>query len=214
MENKGESDHFLEVLENSKILEILEIHQCKYPFRNDPFFRPRLLSWFPKCECTIISTFTAWNRTRNCTLTPPDLTIGKNTMLTLRFFLTLRNHPPPKKLMWSKNRTGENRTGEPRPSTRGPFREHLRGSLLGSPRRAENREMKPRGALVGALVGGLVGPLVDPLVGPFLGPLVGQISLSPALFVAHNANLILTSSRTAVAYNKYVPQILIAANAH
>ena len=32
---------------------------------------------------------------------------------------------------WSKNRTGENRTGEPRPSTRGPFRGHLRGMFRG-----------------------------------------------------------------------------------
>ena len=33
---------------------------------------------------------------------------------------------------WSKNRTGENRTGEPRPSTRGHFRGHLRGMFRGS----------------------------------------------------------------------------------
>ena len=32
---------------------------------------------------------------------------------------------------WSTNRTGENRTGEPRPSTRGPFRGHLRGMFRG-----------------------------------------------------------------------------------
>ena len=32
---------------------------------------------------------------------------------------------------WSKNRTGENRTGEPRPSTRGPFNGHLRGMFRG-----------------------------------------------------------------------------------
>ena len=36
------------------------------------------------------------------------------------------------------------------------------------------------GTLVGAFVGALVGPLVDPLV--------GQISLSPALCVAHKSN--------------------------
>ena len=35
MENKGESDHFPE------ILEILEIPPVERPFRNDPFFRPR-----------------------------------------------------------------------------------------------------------------------------------------------------------------------------
>ena len=32
---------------------------------------------------------------------------------------------------WSKNRTRENRTGELRPSTRGPFRGHLRGMFRG-----------------------------------------------------------------------------------
>ena len=43
MEKKGESDHFLEILENLDILEILkilEIPQVKDPFRNDPFSGP------------------------------------------------------------------------------------------------------------------------------------------------------------------------------
>ena len=31
VENKGESDHFLEILENSEILEILEIPPAKRP---------------------------------------------------------------------------------------------------------------------------------------------------------------------------------------
>ena len=39
MENKGDSDHFLEILENLEILEILEISRVKDPFRNDPLFR-------------------------------------------------------------------------------------------------------------------------------------------------------------------------------
>ena len=37
VENKGESDHFLEVLENLEILET----PVKDPFHNDPFFRSR-----------------------------------------------------------------------------------------------------------------------------------------------------------------------------
>ena len=47
------------------------------------------------------------------------------------------------------------------------------GAFVGSPRRAENREINPRGWLVWALVGALVGGLV------------GQISLSPALSVTN-----------------------------
>ena len=39
LENKGDSDHFLEILENLEILEILELPRD--PFRNDPFFRSR-----------------------------------------------------------------------------------------------------------------------------------------------------------------------------
>ena len=34
-------------------------------------------------------------------------------------------------LDWSKNGTGANRTGQPRPSIRGPFRGHLRGMFRG-----------------------------------------------------------------------------------
>ena len=41
MENKGESDHLLEILENLEFLEILEIPPVKDPFRSDPFFRSR-----------------------------------------------------------------------------------------------------------------------------------------------------------------------------
>ena len=56
----------------------------------------------------------------------------------------------------------------------GPSVDTFVGCFVGSPRRAENR----KSALVGALV--------DALVGPLVGPLVGQISLSPALCVAHS----------------------------
>ena len=44
VENKGESEYCLEILENVgilKVLEILEIPGVKRPFRNDPFFRSR-----------------------------------------------------------------------------------------------------------------------------------------------------------------------------
>ena len=37
--NKGESDHFLEILEHLESLDILEIHPAKTPFRNGAFFR-------------------------------------------------------------------------------------------------------------------------------------------------------------------------------
>ena len=40
VENKGESEHFLEILENLEIFEILE--KKKDAFRNDPFFRSRV----------------------------------------------------------------------------------------------------------------------------------------------------------------------------
>ena len=43
VENKGESDFFLEILENLENLEILEIPPVKDPFRNDPFFRSRYI---------------------------------------------------------------------------------------------------------------------------------------------------------------------------
>ena len=55
---------------------------------------------------------------------------------------------------WSKNRTGENRTGEPRPSTRGPLRGRLRGESL----KAENREIRPRGCSRGQTRGATRGP--------------------------------------------------------
>ena len=38
---KGISDHFLDILENFEILEILDIPPLKDSFRNDPFFRSR-----------------------------------------------------------------------------------------------------------------------------------------------------------------------------
>ena len=38
VENRGESDHLLEILE---ILEFLDIPPVKDPFRNDPFFQSR-----------------------------------------------------------------------------------------------------------------------------------------------------------------------------
>ena len=44
---------------------------------------------------------------------------------------------------WSKNRTGENRTGEPRPSTRGPFRGHLRGMFRGESLKGWKQENQP-----------------------------------------------------------------------
>ena len=44
MENKGESDYFLEILENLEILEILEILPVKRPpFVMTPFSRSRCL---------------------------------------------------------------------------------------------------------------------------------------------------------------------------
>ena len=47
-ENRGESDHFLELLENLEILEILEIPPVKRPLRNDPFSVPECFGWGPK----------------------------------------------------------------------------------------------------------------------------------------------------------------------
>ena len=44
VDNKGESDHFLKILE---ILEILEIRPVKDPFRNDPLCQPRFIVFVP-----------------------------------------------------------------------------------------------------------------------------------------------------------------------
>ena len=46
-------------------------------------------------------------------------------------------------IIWSKNRTGENRTGLPRPPTRGPFRGHLRGMFRGDSLKGWKQENQP-----------------------------------------------------------------------
>ena len=70
---------------------------------------------------------------------------------------------------WSKNRTGENRTGEPRPSTRGPLRGHLRGRFRGESLKAENREISPRGCSRGQTRGATRGPTRGATRGPTRG---------------------------------------------
>ena len=76
-------------------------------------------------------------------------------------------------LRWSKNRTGENRTGEPRPSTRGPFRGHLRGMFRGESLKGRKQGNQPswvlswgsRGRTCGATRGHTRGAIRGPTRG-------------------------------------------------
>ena len=99
-------------------------------------------------------------------------------------------------LIWPTNRTGEDKTSEPRPldwtlSWALPWTPSwdVSWELSGVLERLKTRKSTfvghVVGALVGDLVGALVGPLVGPLVVPLVDPLVGRGSLSPALFIAH-----------------------------
>ena len=67
---------------------------------------------------------------------------------------------------WSRNRAGENKTGEPRPH--GHFCEHFRGHLRGTFRSSRWVSLKGlnqgKATLVSALVGAFVGALVGGLV--------------------------------------------------
>ena len=81
VEKKGDSDHFLEILENLDILPILEISPVKRPFRNDPFFRSLLVGCFlshksslqkkrlieKKAQLKILGLGPSWMRT-TCTI--------------------------------------------------------------------------------------------------------------------------------------------------
>ena len=91
-----------------------------------------------------------------------------------------------RKLQFPTNRTGENRTGEPRPLDWplfvGTSVDAFVGRFVGV---LEGVKKTGKSTLVGPVVGALVGPLVGPLVLPLVDPLVGRGSLSPALCVAH-----------------------------
>ena len=101
-------------------------------------------------------------------------------------------------LPWPTNRTGENRTGEPRPldwtlfvgTSVDAFVGRFVGPFVGVLEGLKTGKSTLVGPVVGALVGDLVCALVGPLVGPFVvplvDPLVGRGSLSPALCVAHS----------------------------
>ena len=74
-----------------------------------------------QCLCAFQRTIHA----ENVAIARPKPRKVPKKVLTIREIVTFRTS------FWSKNRTGENRTGEPRPSTRGPFRGHLRGMFRG-----------------------------------------------------------------------------------
>ena len=101
------------------------------------------------------------------------------------------------------NRTGENRTGEPRPLDWTlswalpwtPFVGRFVGAFVGVLEGLTTGKSTLVGPVVGALVGDLVGALVGPLIVPLVDPLVGRGSLSPALCVAHLC-LIFSPERT------------------
>ena len=60
VENKGESDHFLEILENLQILEILEIPPVKRPSCNESQHPSSFKIIERHCNCNGLSSISGW----------------------------------------------------------------------------------------------------------------------------------------------------------